>query len=275
MTVSATTTVAAVVGSPVKHSLSPLIHNAWIEAAGLDAVYIAIEPGDFVAFALALKGGTIRGLNVTAPFKADALALTDDASVRARRAGAANLLIFEPAGDILADNTDGEGLLAAFAEQAPGFDVRAGPAVILGAGGAARGAVAAFVDAGAPTVRVVNRSPERARALAADFGSTITAYDFGDIDQALDGANAVVNATPDATAISLKAAPRSATIMDMVYRPLSTPLLSQAKALGMPTVDGLAMLIGQARPSFTALFGGPPPDVDVRALALRFLDEAQ
>jgi len=274
VTVSASTTVAAVVGSPIAHSLSPLIHNAWIQAAGLDAIYVAIEPGDFAAFAKALRSGTIRGLNVTAPFKTEALALADLASERARRVGAANLLIFEADSVILADNTDGEGLLAAFAEQMPGFDVRAGPAVILGAGGAARGAVSAFVDAGAPAVSVVNRSADKARTLATEFGSAVTAYGFDEIGKALAVANAVINATPAAPSIPLEAAPRSAAVMDMVYRPLSTPLLARAEALGMPTVDGLAMLIGQARPSFMALFGVPPPDVDVRVLALRFLNEA-
>jgi shikimate dehydrogenase len=275
MSVSATTLVAAVVGAPITHSLSPLIHNAWIEGAGLDAIYVAIEPRDFMAFAKALSGGTVRGLNVTAPFKAAALELSDRASTRARRAGAANLLIFNSEGEIFADNTDGEGLLAAFAEQTPDFDVRGGPVVILGAGGAARGAVAAFMDTGAPAVKVVNRSANRARALAAEFGSAVTAYSLDDVGEALADANAVINATPATPSVHLEAAPRSAVIMDMVYRPLTTPLLSHAEALGMSTVDGLAMLIGQARPSFTALFGVPPPDVDVRALVLRFLGEAR
>jgi len=273
--VSATTRVAAVAGAPIAHSLSPLIHNAWIEAAGLDAVYVAFEPGDFSAFVRAFQGGVIRGLNVTAPFKADALAVATSASQRTRRAGAANLLIFESDGEIRGDNTDGEGLLAAFAEQAPGFDPAAGPVVVLGAGGAARGAVAAFIAAGAPAVRVVNRSREAANLLASEFGSSIRVLDFEPGADALTDVNVVINATPAAPIIPLEAAPRSAVVMDMVYRPLTTPFLAQAEALGLRTVDGLAMLIGQARPSFAALFGVPAPDVDVRALALRALDEAR
>src|SRR6185437_4516007 len=147
--ISGATVEAGVAGAPVAHSLSPLIHNAWLEAAGIDGVYVAFSPpaDGFTAFARGLGGGAIRGLNVTVPFKEDALRLADAVSAAARRAGAANLLVFEADGRIRADNTDGAGLLAAIAEQAPGFDVRRGPVVILGAGGAARGAAAALVDA--------------------------------------------------------------------------------------------------------------------------------
>src|SRR5580692_21394 len=173
MKITGAAMVAGVVGSPVTHSLSPLIHGAWIEAARLDAVYapFAATIEDFGLFVKSLRGGVIRGLNVTVPFKERALELATRVSDAAQRAGAANLLIFEPTGAIVADNTDGVGLLAALAEQAPGFDVGSGPAVILGAGGAARGAVAALVDAGAPEVRIINRTHERAEALAAAVGS--------------------------------------------------------------------------------------------------------
>ena len=126
--VTGAATVAGIVGAPVAHSLSPVIHNAWIAAAGLDAVYAPFAPpaGGFAAFAGGLRGGAIRGLNVTVPFKQAALALATRTTERARRAGAANVLIFEPDGTIAADNTDGAGMLTALAEQAPGFEVRAG-----------------------------------------------------------------------------------------------------------------------------------------------------
>ena len=177
--ISGATVVAGVAGAPVAHSLSPLIHNAWLEAAGIDGVYVAFSPpaDGFTAFARGLGGGAIRGLNVTVPFKEDALRLADAVSAAARRAGAANLLVFEADGRIRADNTDGAGLLAAIAEQAPGFDVRRGPVVILGAGGAARGAAAALVDAGAPDVRLVNRTHARAVARAAELGSGVRAVE--------------------------------------------------------------------------------------------------
>jgi shikimate dehydrogenase len=270
--ISAATVVAGVTGDPIAHSLSPLIHNAWIKGAGLDAVYVAlpVSAEGFAKLVRGFRGGVIRGLNVTAPFKGAALALADRASPRAERAGAANLLVFEPAGVVSADNTDGEGLLAAFAEQAPGFDAKAGPVVVLGAGGAARGAVAAFLDAGAPCVRLVNRSRARAAELAAAFGKQVMVVERA--AAALADASAIINATPSAPDLPWAAAPRSAVVMDMVYRPLVTHVLADARAAGLRTVDGLAMLIGQARPSFRALFGVEPPgNVNVRALAVAAL----
>ncbi len=277
--ISGLTKVAGVAGAPVAHSLSPLIHNAWLEAADIDGVYVAFAvPADgFTAFARGLAGGAVRGLNITVPFKEEALALADAPSQAARRAGAANLLLFEPDGQIRADNTDGAGLLAALAGQAPGFDVRRGPAVILGAGGAARGAAAALLDAGAPQVRLVNRTHARAVARAAELGAgalalVSSASVFAD-------AGLIVNATtlglgggpgPD---VPFDKTRTDAVVMDMVYRPLRTEFLERAAAAGRATVDGLAMLIGQARPSFAALFDAPPPDIDVRAICLAALGE--
>ena len=182
--ISGSTLVAGVAGHPVGHSLSPTLHNGWIAEAGLDAVYVAFVPGPhgFTAFAEGLRGGVIRGLNVTAPFKQQALALADIVSERARRAGSANLLIFETDGSIHADNTDGLGLLHAFQSQAPGF-LPTEPVVILGAGGAARGAVAAFLAAGAPEVRLVNRDPARAADLARVFGPAVRPVAPDDLDR--------------------------------------------------------------------------------------------
>lgn len=275
--ISASTTVAAVVGAPVTHSLSPLIQNAWITAAGLDAVYVALRPrdGGFTELAMALRGGAMAGLNVTAPFKVEALALADHASARASRASAANLLIFAADGRIYADNTDGEGLMDAFARAAPHFDPAKGPVVILGAGGAARGAAAAFLDAGAPEVRLVNRSRDKAVSLAAELDGAIAAVAPDEVTAALADAAAIINATPISPDLALDAVPAGAVVMDMVYRPLVTPLLARAAGRGLATVDGLAMLIGQARPSFTALFGVPAPDIDVRALAMAVLEVAR
>ena len=271
--------VAGIVGRPVTHSLSPVLHNAWIAAAGLNAAYVPLAPaaGGFAALAEGLRGGVIRGVNVTIPFKEDALACADEASDRARLAGASNLLLFREDGSILADNTDGLGMLAALAIQAPGFDPKAGPAVILGAGGAARGAAAALVLAGAPDIRIVNRTTDRAFALAADVGGPVQA---ADLKAALAGANVIINATslglnggpgPEA---DLALAPDAAVVMDMVYKPLRTEFLARAEARGLRSVDGLEMLIRQAVPSFEALFGvAPPAEVDVRALALKTIGE--
>jgi shikimate dehydrogenase len=283
MSISGATIVAGVVGSPVRHSLSPLIQNAWIQAAGVDGVYVALSPTPerFAALLDGLRGGALRGLNVTLPFKEDALAAADHASARARRAGAANLLLFEPDGTIRADNTDGEGLLAALAEQALGLNVAERPVVVLGAGGAARGAVAALLDAGAPEVRIVNRTLERAHALADELGDRITVHEWGNLREALTTASAVINATSlglagrEPLAVSFDGLQTGSVVMDMVYRPLRTAFLARAASEGFITVDGLAMLIGQAAPSFEAFFGQPPPaSVDVRRLALAAPEES-
>jgi shikimate dehydrogenase len=272
--------VAGVVGAPIRHSLSPLIHNAWISAAGLDAAYVPFSPPEtgFKALVEGFRGGVICGLNVTLPFKEQALALADAPSAAAQAAGAANLLLFRADGRIVADNTDGIGLLAAFAQQAPGFDPVARPVVILGAGGAARGAAAAFLAAGAGEVRILNRTLARAEAIAASLGDRVRPLGLDQAEEAFAGAGAVINATSAGLSrdgvldVPLSATPADCVVMDMVYKPLRTPFLAQAEAEGRRVVDGLAMLIGQAVPSFTAFFGvSPPSGVDVRALALKTL----
>ena len=277
MTITAKTLVAGVAGRPVGHSLSPLIHNAWLAAGGIDGVYVAFHPAanGLARFLDGLRGGAIRGLNVTLPFKEEALALADAASARADAAAAANLLIFEDDGTITADNTDGVGLLAAFAAQAPGFDVNAGPVALLGAGGAARGAAAALLAAGAPEVRIINRTLAKAEIVAGALSGPVKVFPLDQLARALAGAGALVNATSAGLDgkgeldVPLEATPAGCVVMDLVYRPLETPLLANARALGRPTVDGLEMLIRQAQPSFEAFFGqAPDASVDVRALAL-------
>lgn len=276
--ITASTRIAGVVGHPVRHSLSPVIHNAWLQAAGVDAVYLAFAPTEqgFEALVGGLRGGVVIGLNVTIPFKEAAVALADRPTPQALRAGAANLLLFSPDGSIAADNTDGVGLLYALGQA--GF-ASFSPVVVLGAGGAARGAVLSLLDAGAPSIRLVNRSIERAKAIAALDGR-ISVHGWDEAPQALDGVAAVINATSlgmtgqPPLELALDAAPPSAVVMDMVYKPLRTGLLEAAARRGHPTADGLSMLIGQAIPSFTAMFGqAPPADVDVRGLCERVLGE--
>jgi shikimate dehydrogenase len=241
-------------------------------AAGLDAVYAPFEPAaeGFVPLVQGLRAGGVCGVNVTLPFKAQALALADLASPEADAAGAANLLLFRADGRIEARNSDGLGLLAAFAEQAAETDLKSGPVVILGAGGAARGAAAALVAAGAPELRIVNRTAQRAAELAERFGARI--YAMEDAGKAFAGAVAIINSTAaelgegSAPDWPLDSAPHAAAVMDMVYNPLETALLARARKGGRRTVDGLAMLIGQARPSFEAFYGVAPPVLDVRAL---------
>lgn len=278
--ITGSTAVAGVAGAPVRHSLSPLIHNAWIEAAGIDAVYVPFTPcgDDFTRFAEGLRGGVIRGLNVTLPFKEAALSVADDVSDRAELAGAANLLVFGDDGRITADNVDGLGLLGAFAAQAPDFDPKAGPITIVGAGGAARGAAAAFIVAGAPEIRIVNRTLAKAEIVAGALGRRVRAYSLDAAAAAFEEATAVINATSAGLSEDLPELPLEATlpqtvVMDMTYKPLVTPFLAQAKALQRRTVDGLEMLIRQAHPSYEAFFGHvPPKEVDVRALCVAALE---
>lgn len=263
---------AGVIGRPIAHSLSPLIHGAWLKAAGIEGDYRAFSPEEgqsFDAFVYGLRRDGLAGVNVTLPFKEAALALADRASPRAAAAGAANLLLFGPEG-IAADNTDGVGLMSAL--DAAGYAPEAGPAVVLGAGGAARGAFTALIAAGAPEVRVVNRTASRAELLV-ELHAGARAFAWTQMADALESAAVVVNATTlgmtgqPGLDVDLDPLPDAAVVMDMVYKPLETPLLAQARRRGLRTADGLAMLIGQAVPSFEALFGAPVPEgVDVRAL---------
>jgi len=275
------TVVAGVVGRPVAHSLSPVLHNAWLATAGIDGVYVAFAPDAMGLERLAngFRGGAIRGVNVTIPFKEAALKIADRASPLAKAAGAANLLIFDRDGKITADNTDGAGLLGALAVQAPTWDVHNGPVTVLGAGGAARGAVAALLAAGAPKVWVLNRTLAKADAIAKSLGSRVLPLPYAHAASALQQTTAVINATSaglsgdGALTLPLELTHPSTVVMDMVYKPLETPFLAQARALGRPTVDGLEMLIRQAIPSFEAFYGArPPSDTDVRALALKVLN---
>lgn len=267
---------AAVIGRPIAQSLSPLIHSAWIAAAGLDATYEAFAPGDETAFTalmnrLAAEGAA--GVNVTAPYKGAALGWAEANGLPvgrgAREAASVNLLVFGPAGR--AESTDGEGMIAALDDQARGWR-DGGSAVVLGAGGAARAAVHALIGAGVADIRVVNRTLSTAEALAGQAGAGVSAWGLERTADAFDGAGVLINAATGAAPPDLTPLNAGAAVLDMTYRPLKTPLLQRAAAAGLRPVDGLAMLIGQARPSFEALFGVPVSDIDVRALALAALE---
>jgi shikimate dehydrogenase len=272
--------VAGVVGAPVRQSLSPVIHNGWLAACGIDGVYapFALHPQGFEAFAEGLRGGGVSGVNVTLPFKARALAVADVADEAAKAAGAANLLLFRADATVEARNTDGLGLLAAFHDQAPEVDFHGAAVVILGAGGAARGALGALLGAGVSQISILNRTEARARELADLFGPRVQALPLEKAGAAFELATVLINASAagleggEVPVLPLDRLSAGAVVMDMVYKPLQTPLLRQAQTLGFKTVDGLAMLIGQARPSFEAFFGQPAPAGDeARAWALAHL----
>ena len=269
--ITGTAMVAGIAGNPVAHSLSPVIHNAWLAAGGIDGAYVPFAPADaagFEALVAAGRAGLIMGLNVTAPFKEQAFALADQATAAARLTSSANILQFEN-GRVLADSSDGTGLMRGLKEQAPDLDVAGRPVVMLGAGGAARAGSGALVEAGAE-VRIVNRSPERAEALAADLGPSIRVMTA---DDAFDGAALVINALSVPPTIDFDRIAPGTVVMDMTYKPLATLFLMAARERGLPMVDGLAMLIGQAAPSFEALFRRPPPPLDLRALLMTHLGE--
>lgn len=260
-----------IVGNPVSHSLSPVIHNAWLEAGGVDGAYVAFAPKDAAGFeALVASGraGLIAGVNVTAPFKEQAFALADEAAAAAQMTGSANILVFED-GRVRADSADGAGVLYALAEQAPKLKLDGASVVMLGAGGAARAGAGALIEAGA-ALSILNRTRERAEVLADDLGPAVSVAPDANV---LEGADLVINALSVAPDITLAALKPSAVVMDMTYKPVVTPLLAAARARGLTTVDGLAMLIGQAAPSFEAIFRRPPPTLDLRAILLNHLGE--
>jgi len=264
--------VAGIAGNPVAHSLSPVIHNAWLAAGDIDGAYVPFAPADAAGFetlVAAGRAGLITGLNVTAPFKEQAFALADQATPAARRTSSANILTFD-AGRVSADSSDGLGLMLGLKEQAPDLNLSGRPVVMLGAGGAARAGAGALVEAGAQ-VRIVNRSPDRALGLAADLGPSVRVMSAS---EALDGAALVINALSVQPDLDFDAVAPGTVMMDMTYKPLSTAFLTAARARNLPTVDGLAMLIGQAAPSFQALFRRPPPPLDLRALLTAHLGEA-
>ena len=256
---------AGVIGWPVGHSRSPALHGHWLRRYGLPGAYVALAVRP-EALEAALRGMAALGFaggNVTLPHKERALALADSATPRARRIGAANTLVVRD-GAFEADNTDGFGFIENLRQNAPDWRADAGPALVLGAGGAARAVVAALLDAGAPEVRLANRTRDRAEALAQALGGPVTVLDWRQAAAAADGAATLVNTTSlgmtgqPPLELSLDAAPPGALATDIVYAPLETPFLRRAAARGLRTVDGLGMLLHQARPGFEAWFGAAP-----------------
>nr|WP_184481309.1 shikimate dehydrogenase [Neoroseomonas alkaliterrae] len=252
---------AGVLGWPVSHSRSPRLHGYWLETLGLDGAYLPlpVHPDRFAGAVRALADLGFRGANVTIPHKQAAFAVCDAVDATARRAGAVNTLVFRD-GRIEGSNTDGFGFLESVREQASGWRPGAGPAVVLGAGGAARAIAAALLDAGCPRVTLVNRSRDRAEALARELGGPIAVADAPPMrDAAL-----LVNTTSlgmqgqPPLVLDLAPLPAGAVVADIVYVPLETPLLAAARARGLAAVDGFGMLLHQARPGFEAWFGAAP-----------------
>ena len=255
---------ACVIGYPVRHSRSPAIHGHWIEQYGLDAAYhreeIAPEAfGDFIAH-LAERGYV--GANITIPHKEAALAASEPDD-RARAVGAANTLWFDR-GRLLSTNTDVEGFTANLDACVPGWEKRAGDAVVLGAGGSARGVIYGLIERGITRIHVVNRTPERAQALQARFGAVVQPANHAALPHLLSRAALLVNTTSlgmtgqPPLEIDLAPMPRQAVVADLVYAPLETPLLAAARGHGLAVADGLGMLLHQAVRGFQVWFGIRP-----------------
>ena len=258
---------AGIIGWPVSHSRSPLLHNHWLAKHGIDGAYVPlpVQPDHLDAAIAGLAAAGFRGLNVTVPHKVAVTALCDELRPAARAAGAVNTLLFEN-GRILGDNTDGAGFLA----NLRAHGVEPAPALLLGAGGAARAIAAALLAEGVP-VTIANRSPGRAASLAAALpGLQVAEWDAR---PALGEYGLLVNTTSLGMAgqpsldVDLSSAPAALTVCDIVYAPLRTPLLEMAGARGLKVVGGLGMLLHQAAPGFAAWFGvAPAVDEAVHAL---------
>lgn len=268
---------AGVLGWPVSHSRSPRLHGFWLRQYRIDGAYVplAVRPESFVEAVRALPLLGFRGANVTVPHKEAALAAMDRVEDLARRIGAVNTIVIDADGRLEGRNTDGFGFLESLRAQQPCWQAAAGPAVLLGAGGAARAVAVALIDAGAPEIRLVNRTVSRAERLARDVGGPVRVFAWDDLAAALAGAALLVNTTTLGMAgqppleLDLDPLPPEAVVNDIVYAPLETALLARARARGNPVVDGLGMLLHQARPGFAAWYGVEPEVTpDLRAFVL-------
>ena len=260
---------AGVIGDPVAHSLSPCIHGHWLAVYKIkgDYVPIRVRPRDLKKMLKRLARAGYAGINVTLPHKEAVVRLADVLSPQARRMGAANTLVFRD-GLIYADNTDAFGFLAHLRQSLPRLDLRGRTVTVLGAGGAARAVCFALLDAGVTSFHIVNRDHARARRLGRDLlqegADMVALFDWGQERLSLPDAALLVNATSlgmkgqRALTIDLGPLPASAPVYDVVYRPLMTDLLKQARRRGHAVVTGLGMLLHQARPGFTSWFGKKP-----------------
>lgn len=255
---------AGVMGWPVMHSRSPKIHGHWLERHGLAGHYapLAVAPEGLGAALRALAPLGYAGCNLTIPHKVAALDLVDEVDEAARRVGAINCVVVKPDGSLSGRNYDGFGFVESLLADAPDWGADDGPVLVLGAGGAARAVIVGLQQRGARRVLIANRSADKARALAAEFGAEPIGWD--ERSTALADVATLVNTTSlgmvgqPPLELDLARLPRRALVADIVYAPLETPLLAAARARGNRAVDGLGMLIHQARPAFRDWFGVMP-----------------
>lgn len=279
MILSGSAKLAGVMGWPIGHSRSPRLHGHWLDRHGIDGAYVplAVAPENLKTALRALPVLGFRGVNLTLPHKEAAVALCDAVTDQAKRIGAVNTIVVGDDGGLQGSNTDAYGFIENL-RRGSGWQPADGPVVLLGAGGAARGLAVALLGAGVTDLRILNRTQSRAEALAADIGRAAVAP-WAERADALDGAALLVNSTTLGMTgqppldLDLSRLPANAVVNDIVYAPLETPLLADARARGNPVVDGLGMLLYQAQPGFEAWFG-TKPDVDaaLRDFVLADLD---
>lgn len=273
---------ACVIGWPIAHSRSPMIHGWWLQRYGIAGTYTRepVRPEELAGFLGHLAQRGFVGCNVTIPHKEEAFRLADRRLAAAQAIGAANTLWLE--GDTLvADSTDGEGFMANLKATAPGFTAEGRPVAVLGAGGAARSIVHALLEDGAAEVRIINRTLARAEALTAHFGSRVSPIVWDEKERACRDAALVVNTTSLGMTgqapldFDVAGLAEGTVVADIVYVPLLTPLLAAARARGLPIVDGLGMLLHQAVPGFARWFGvRPEVTPELRALIVADLEKA-
>jgi shikimate dehydrogenase len=267
--------IAGVMGFPVMHSRSPRLHNYWLSHYGLAGTYLplAVAREGLSAALRALPALGFCGCNLTIPHKEAALGLVDKVDPLARRIGAVNCVVVGPDGSLAAYNYDAFGYVESIREVKPGWRADAGPIVVIGAGGGARAVLVGLIEQGAREIRLLNRTLARAQELERTLGGPIVAVDWQERSHALEGAAMLVNTTSQgmvgepALDLALDRLPVTALVSDIVYIPRQTPLLAAARRRGNPTVNGLGMLLHQARPAFHAWFGiMPEVTPELRAL---------
>lgn len=268
---------AGVLGWPVSHSRSPRLHGYWLRQMGIDGAYLplSVAPEDLESVVRALPRMGFAGANVTVPHKEAVMALVDHLDPLAARIGAVNTLVVRPDGSLEGRNTDAFGFLENLRRGCPTWVPGSGPALVIGAGGAARAVVAALADAGVPEIRLTNRTRERASALAVDLGGPVRVVEWDHRASALADCAVLVNTTTlgmtgqSRLDLDLSSLPAACVVNDIVYVPLETDLLARARARGNRVVDGLGMLLYQAVPGFEAWFGARPEVTDaLRAFVL-------
>lgn len=266
MTGSDNVTRAGVIAWPVSHSLSPVLHRHWLDIYHINGTYdpIAVTPDDFPATLRSLPDRGFSGVNVTLPHKVAALKAVDLLDDVARRIGAVNTVVVKDDGSLFGSNTDAFGFMENIIDMQPDWKATEGPVIVLGAGGAARAVCVALQDAGAPEIRILNRKRGKAEGLVSDLGKPLTVYDWEKRHEVLKEGAFLVNTTSLGMTgmapleLDLVGLPLSASVCDIVYSPLETPLLAAARTRGHAIIDGLGMLLHQARPGFEAWFGQVP-----------------